>query len=216
MKDLSKRFISSLILISIIYLSLLNSYFLFILLGVIGFYSFKEFTNIFVKIFKNHFYLFLTNLVILLYLICFLLSIWFFLIPFNNEKTISIIFILLICALTDIGGYLFGKTIGGKKFGKISPNKTYSGVLGSLTLPLTLYYIFYDNLNFYIDFKINIITLIIAVSIISQIGDLIISFFKRKANIKDTGTIIPGHGGLLDRIDGILLGLPLGIILISN
>ncbi len=216
MKNLSKRFFSSLILIFIIYLSLLNSYFLFILLGLIGFYSFKEFTNIFDRIFKNHFYLFLTNLVILLYLICFLLSIWFFLIPFNNEKTISIIFILLICALTDIGGYLFGKTIGGKKFGKISPNKTYSGVLGSLTLPLALYYIFFNNLNFYIDFKINVITLIISVSIISQIGDLIISFFKRKANIKDTGSIIPGHGGLLDRIDGILLGLPLGIILISN
>ena len=131
------------------------------------------------------------------------------------EKIVSLIFILLICSLTDIGGYLVGKTIGGKKFNKISPNKTYSGVVGSFILPLIICYFFYIYLNNYFSFNTNVLIIIITVSIVSQLGDLLISFFKRKAKIKDTGNILPGHGGILDRIDGILLGLPLGIYLIS-
>ena len=150
-----------------------------------------------------------------MYLTFFSLSIWVFLVPFNIEKIISLIFILLICSLTDIGGYLVGKTIGGKKFNKISPNKTYSGVVGSFVLPLIICYLFYNNLNNYLNFNTHVLIVIISVSIVSQLGDLLISFFKRKAKIKDTGNILPGHGGILDRIDGILLGLPLGTYLIS-
>ena len=148
-------------------------------------------------------------------MIFFSFLIWSYLIPLNKEKIISVIFILLICSLTDIGGYFIGKTIGGKKFNKISPNKTYSGVVGSFILPLIICYFFYVYFNNQLSFSLNVITIIISVSFISQLGDLLISFFKRKAKIKDTGNIIPGHGGILDRIDGILLGLPLGIYLIS-
>ena len=216
MSELTKRFLSSSILLIIIYLSLLNSFFLFLALLLISFFSLDEFIKIFKKIFmKKNLYFFIISIILLLYLTFFSLSIWIFLVPFNIEKSISLIFILLICSLTDIGGYLVGKTIGGKKFNKISPNKTYSGVVGSFIFPLFICYFFYTNLNNHLNFNINVLTLIIIVSIVSQLGDLLISFLKRKAKIKDTGNILPGHGGILDRIDGILLGLPLGIYLIS-
>ena len=216
MNEISKRFFSSIFLLIIIYLSLLHSIFLFILLSLISFFSLDEFLKIFNKIFKkNKLLVSLIFSILLVYMIFFSFLIWFYLIPFNKEKIISLIFILLICSLTDIGGYLVGKSIGGKKIYKISPNKTYSGVVGSFILPLIICYFFDIYLNDQSNFGLNIITIIISVSFISQLGDLLISFLKRKAKIKDTGNIIPGHGGILDRIDGILLGLPSGIYLIS-
>ena len=121
----------------------------------------------------------------------------------------------------DIGGYVFGKIFKGPKFTKISPNKTYSGLLGSFILPFItgLIYIKYYNfvgtyysqkLYFLSDNKqLNLFFFIIFVSSISQLGDLIISSFKRKAKIKDTGNLIPGHGGLLDRIDGLIFVMPI-------
>ena len=216
MSELKKRFFSSIFLLTIIYLSLSHSIFLFLSLFILSFFSLDEFIKIFKKIFKNDKLLVLIIISILIvYIAFFSFLIWSYLIPFNKEKIISVIFILLICTLTDIGGYLVGKTIGGKRFNKISPNKTYSGVVGSFILPLIICYFFYINLNNQFSFSLNVIIVIISVSFISQLGDLLISFFKRKAKIKDTGNIIPGHGGILDRIDGILLGLPLGIYLIS-
>ena len=137
------------------------------------------------------------------------------------EKNQIFIFIILICIFTDIGGYVFGKIFKGPKLSKISPNKTYSGLLGSFILPFIvgLIYIKYYNfagtyyiekLNFLSDNKqLNLLFFIIFVSLISQLGDLIISFFKRKAKIKDTGNLIPGHGGLLDRIDGLIFVMPI-------
>ena len=216
MSELSKRFFSSIFLFTIIYLSLSHSLFLFLLLFLLSFFSLDEFIKIFKTIFKNNkLFVSLIISILLVYMAFFSLLIWSYLIPFNKEKIISVIFILLICSLTDIGGYFIGKTIGGKKFNKISPNKTYSGVVGSFILPLIVCYFFYVYFNNQLSFSLNVITIIISVSFISQLGDLLISFFKRKAKIKDTGNIIPGHGGILDRIDGILLGLPLGIYLIS-
>ena len=216
MNELSKRFFSSIFLLVIIYLSLSHSIFLFILLFLISFFSLDEFAKIFRKIFRKNKLLFsLIISALLVYMIFFCLLIWSYLIPFNKEKIISVIFILLICSLTDIGGYLVGKAIGGKKFSNISPNKTYSGLVGSFVLPFVICYCFYIYFINQFTFNLNVITIIISVSFISQLGDLLISFFKRKAKIKDTGNIIPGHGGILDRIDGILLGLPLGIYLIS-
>ena len=125
---------------------------------------------------------------------------------------VKVLFLLFICISTDIGGYIFGKIIGGKKITKISPNKTYSGLIGSFILSFIIGYLFYysqDNLK---SIDINILFLIFMVSFISQIGDLFISFLKRRAKIKDTGSFLPGHGGILDRIDGILFALPLGIM----
>ena len=97
----------------------------------------------------------------------------------------------------------------------ISPNKTYAGVVGSLLLSLALGYVYFITQNNLILFNVNLFVLIIIVSLVSQIGDLFISFLKRKAKIKDTGTLLPGHGGILDRIDGMIFALPVGINLIS-
>ena len=121
----------------------------------------------------------------------------------------TFLFILIVCVFTDLGGYIFGKTFKGPKLTKISPNKTYAGVIGGLLFSLTAGLIFvkyfWSTEAFKIDFVILIILLI---SFISQTGDLIIFYFKRKAKLKDTGKILPGHGGLLDRIDGLIFVLP--------
>ena len=120
----------------------------------------------------------------------------------------------MICIFTDIGGYVFGKIFKGPKLSKISPNKTYSGLLGSFILPFIvgLIYIKYLGQKSRILLEtdlIFIILLILFISLVSQIGDLIISFFKRKAKLKDTGKILPCHGGFLDRIDGIIFVMPI-------
>lgn len=134
----------------------------------------------------------------------------------NNEYFIFM-FILGICIATDIGGYVFGKFIKGPKLTKISPNKTYSGMIGSFIL--TLVFIYFFSLNISIQYKytfsLDMIIFSILVSAISQLGDLTISYFKRISKIKDTGSIIPGHGGILDRIDGMLFAFPFSYFLIS-
>ena len=130
----------------------------------------------------------------------------------GNDNYLYLLFILTICVSTDIGGFVFGKIIKGPKLTKISPNKTYAGVIGSYVLSLISVYFFvkFYSVNFTY-FETIIFTLII--SSISQLGDILISFFKRLANIKDTGNIIPGHGGILDRIDGMIFAFPFSYIL---
>ena len=125
----------------------------------------------------------------------------------------NLLFVILICILSDLGGYVFGKTFKGKKLTKISPNKTYSGMIGSFLFPF-VFSLFYSYSISFIDFK-TIMFLSLLISGISQSGDLMISLLKRKARVKDTGNILPGHGGILDRIDGILFALPFGIISIN-
>ena len=128
----------------------------------------------------------------------------------TQKKKIIFISIYLGCIASDIGGFIFGKLIGGPKLNKISPNKTISGSIGSLlfTILSTSYLIHYFT-NIY-NFKIILIASI--TSITCQLGDLFFSYLKRKAKLKDTGNFLPGHGGVLDRIDGILVGTPSGII----
>ncbi len=123
------------------------------------------------------------------------------------------LFLIIVCIFTDIGGYIFGKTFKGPKLTKVSPKKTYSGVLGSFLISLIfgLIYIRYFGNKSRILLETDpvfIILLILFISFVSQIGDLIISYFKRKAKLKDTGKILPGHGGFLDRIDGIIFVMP--------
>ena len=138
----------------------------------------------------------------------------------RNEKGVYVfIFILLISVLTDIGGYLFGKTFKGPKLTKISPNKTYSGVLGSFFLSiiggLTYFNLFMGNIPLRVEQHIVVLIIIVIISLVSQLGDLIISFFKRIAKIKNTGKILPGHGGLLDRIDGIIFTMPFSYTIVN-
>ena len=126
--------------------------------------------------------------------------------------------ILLICILSDTGGYIVGKSIGGKKLTKISPNKTISGSFGSFLFSVFLIIIFekFTKITFISNNIFNIYILIyicLLLSLICQLGDLFISYFKRKANVKNTGSLLPGHGGLLDRIDGIIFVLPIAYIL---
>ena len=123
------------------------------------------------------------------------------------------LFLILVCIFTDTGGYIFGKILKGPRLTKVSPKKTYSGVIGSFLISLLfgIFYIKYFGQKSKILLETNpvfIILLILFISFVSQIGDLIISYFKRKAKLKDTGKILPGHGGFLDRIDGIIFVMP--------
>ena len=126
----------------------------------------------------------------------------------KSEGPIFFLYIISICFLTDIGGYVFGKLIGGKKLSKISPNKTISGTIGSFIFSFFPLIIFLNLGYLNLEFDLNNILLCLLVSLISQLGDLFISFFKRKAKIKDTGKLLPGHGGVLDRVDGIIFAIP--------
>ena len=132
-------------------------------------------------------------------------------------------FVIIICILTDIGGYVFGKLFKGPKLTKISPNKTYSGMIGSFFLAIIFVYLLKINIFGFIlpdiDFHLNsindlnLLLLVLFISSVSQTGDLIISYFKRLSKIKNTGNLIPGHGGLLDRVDGIIFAIPASYIL---
>ena len=134
-----------------------------------------------------------------------------------DENYIYFLITILICVCTDIGGYTFGKVFKGPKLTKISPNKTYSGMIGGFLLPIIILQILFNlkSLNFEINLSINSVLFIFFISFFSQIGDICISYFKRKSNIKDTGKLIPGHGGLLDRIDGIIFAIPASYFIIS-
>ena len=133
----------------------------------------------------------------------------------RSEGPIFFLYIICICFFTDIGGYVVGKIIGGKKLSKISPNKTISGTFGSFLFSIfpLIFFLNMDFLNFTINFS-NILYCLM-ISLISQLGDLSVSFLKRKAKIKDTGKILPGHGGVLDRLDGIIFAVPFSYLLLK-
>ena len=123
--------------------------------------------------------------------------------------------LLLICISSMLADIFLEKFLVVKNL-KISPNKTYSGILGSFTLSIIFGSFFYFKFDEFLILNQNFFFFIFVISLISQLGDLSISYIKRRAKIKDTGSILPGHGGVLDRIDGILLAIPIGIILLST
>ena len=132
----------------------------------------------------------------------------------NDGEFYFFLLVILICISTDIGGYVFGKIFKGPKLISVSPNKTYSGMIGSFILSMLFAILFMNNLDFLNlgfnrEITLEAIIFILMISLLSQIGDLIISFFKRKANMKNTGKLIPGHGGILDRIDGMIFVFPI-------
>tara|TARA_B100000470_G_C19768830_1_gene381965 strand:+ start:450 stop:1097 length:648 start_codon:yes stop_codon:yes gene_type:complete len=206
--ELKKRIITSIVLIGIfLFCYFIHAYFFYALIAIVSLISWIESNNIFKKIkLKKS----LKNINFFLSFIY--LSFFVFIVCYSYYEKISLIFILLVCIFSDVGGYIIGKTIGGKKLTKISPKKTISGSIGSLffsIIPLFILNI-YDNDEYPI--KIFIFLLCLLISLACQIGDLFISYLKRKAKVKDTGNILPGHGGLLDRIDGIILAVPVGIV----
>jgi len=133
---------------------------------------------------------------------------------YRLEGPIFFLYVISVCFFTDIGGYVFGKVIGGKKLSKISPNKTIAGTVGSFIFSI-IPFIIVLNFN-YIDLEFNLINTMfcLLISLISQLGDLFISLIKRKAKIKDTGNLLPGHGGILDRMDGIIFAVPFSYFLL--
>ena len=179
-----------------------------ILIGVISILEFLQITK---KIFRNKLDQILINKFFILYIFLFC---YLFFILSNQFNLKLIIYILLLgCVASDIGGFIFGKTFKGPKLTKTSPNKTYAGALGSIFLTMLIMAILLNLIMTQFTFKILLIGLI--VSIACQLGDLFFSLLKRKAKIKDTGNILPGHGGILDRIDGILIGMPVGFITLT-
>ena len=208
MSNLNKRILTSFPLLIIAIYAIYNNIILVLSLFIISSILIYEFSNIVKKIFKKNktsSFIFL-NLFIF-YICLFTSQIYFFLVGEFENNQIVFLFILLICILTDIGGYIFGNIIKGKKLTTISPNKTYAGMFGSFICSLIICTLFI----IYFNFSINFIFFTLLISLVSQVGDLFISYLKRKANIKDTGNFLPGHGGLLDRLDGIIFAIPLGI-----
>ena len=124
----------------------------------------------------------------------------------NEESLYIFLAVLLVCITTDIGGYIFGKILKGPKLTKISPKKTYSGVFGGYLLSIIVANSFIDYVD--LNFHIKEFVIVIVISTISQIGDITVSYFKRLSKIKNTGKLIPGHGGILDRIDGMIFAFP--------
>ena len=213
--ELKKRIFTSLLLL--MGLSLMYFY-VFILIGaliLIGIICWIEFYSMISKIFyndtlKNKVLRFFFKALSLFYLSC---TIFFILYvkSIKPEFQMFIIYSLLVSITSDIGGFTFGKFFKGMKLTKISPNKTIAGSIGSFFFSIMLIPFFMSLNNEYSFSYMIVITLLI--SIISQLGDLFISFLKRKAKVKDTSDLLPGHGGVLDRMDGIIFAIPLGFLL---
>ena len=213
MTEIDKRVLTSFFLIILCVIALNNKIILTSLLIFFLFQTFTEFYFILRKLFNvnNKNKLYFTLIALLFYLLPLVIVTWNIFMFEQEDMILVFSLIFLICISTDIGGFIFGKIFKGKKITKISPNKTYSGLIGSYILSLLTTIIFFNE--YYELFDLIILTLII--STFSQLGDLSISYLKRKVKIKDTSNILPGHGGFLDRFDGFLLAIPIGYIVIS-
>ena len=194
-KELVKRILSSIILLPLVFYFLTSGSFLLILFIVlcliITFYEWNKMSkNKFYKIFGFIFLLFS-----------------FYTFYHLSFELFLLIYVILICISTDIGGYIFGKIFKGPKLTTISPNKTYAGMIGGYFLSLVCLTIV-SKLVDYPGTTFQLFTITILLSTVSQVGDIIVSYFKRQARLKNTGNLIPGHGGLLDRIDGMIFAVP--------
>ena len=217
-KEMKKRIFTSVLLISLLIAMNFYSYIMITALVVISIILWIEFYALISKILKkNKFkdkvlrYLYkIISLLYLLFLICFIIVIET---SYPNLK-LYLIYSVLTAILSDIGGLVFGKTFKGKKLTKISPNKTISGSIGSFLFSLLLVPFFYQELIALSILSLIVITLMI--SLVSQLGDLFISYLKRAAKVKDTSDLLPGHGGFLDRLDGVIFSIPFGVTMFVN
>ena len=221
-----KRIITSIILLSLlIFINFSHQYIFILSILILGMIICIEANNLFSKILikkysKDNAILNLFNIkFITLNIVTFCYVFFIFCnLSYEIHETkgpVFFLYVISVCFFTDIGGYFFGKIIGGKKLSKISPNKTISGTVGSFLFSMVPLIIVL-NTNF-LDFKLNLTNIVfcLLISLISQLGDLFISFIKRKANTKDTGKVLPGHGGVLDRFDGIIFAVPFSYFLLK-
>ena len=211
--ELKKRTITSIFLLILFALMFFYSYILIISLIIIGLISWIEFYSLVSKIYKKKKILMTTfKALALVYLSSIVFGI-FFIVANKPELKIFFLFIITVSIASDIGGLTFGKYFKGKKLTKISPKKTISGAIGSFVFS-------FITIPFYKDFIINhelfsLFVITALISLTTQLGDLFISLIKRKAKVKNTSDILPGHGGMLDRIDGIIFAIPIGFFLLS-
>jgi len=213
--NLKKRIMTSIFLSFLLMGMFFYSYIMIVSLIIISIISWIEFYALISKIIKrNHlidkFIRFFYKTISLFYLS----GLVYLILAIESEYfglKIYLLYSILVAIMSDIGGLIFGKIFKGKKLTKISPNKTISGSIGSFIFSVLLIPFFYKN---QIDQNLlSILIITILISLISQLGDLFISLLKRKAKVKDTSDLLPGHGGVLDRIDGIIFAIPLGIYL---
>jgi phosphatidate cytidylyltransferase len=203
MNNFKKRFVVSLLAFPLIYLLLYQKLLFNLLIFIVFLFCLYEWNKIFKK--KNP--IFFLGLLILLVFLFSLIRIYNF-----EDYNLKFLWLILITWLSDIGGYIFGKLFGGPKLVKISPNKTWAGALGSLILSQLAFLIFFLDNSY--KFNVAIIFIQIFLSIVGQIGDILMSYIKRKNNKKDTSNLIPGHGGFLDRVDGLIWIIIIGNIFI--
>ena len=213
--ELKKRIITSLILLSLLAGMYLSPFVMIISLVVIAIIIWIEFYALISKIIKENsnkgkILRFLYKTISLFYLSFLVFFILMIESHYYNLK-IYLLYSILVAVMSDIGGLTFGRIFKGKKLTKISPNKTLSGVFGAFIFSLILVPLFCDELIKYNLLQLTLITILI--SLTSQLGDLFISYLKRKAQVKNTSNILPGHGGLLDRTDGIIFAIPMGMLL---
>tara|TARA_B100000886_G_C20265104_1_gene424599 strand:+ start:81 stop:731 length:651 start_codon:yes stop_codon:yes gene_type:complete len=205
-QELIKRILSSIVLIPIIFVIIIKGSIIFNLFLLICFFTILYEWHKICKM-KNIYFMGIIFLIFSFYTIYMLYN-------FNNSY-LNFLYVLIICISTDIGGYVFGKIFKGPKLTSISPKKTYSGAIGGYVFTIIFIYIFFNQTFFFSEIKDIFFTtyiMAIAISSVSQIGDILISYFKRLSKIKDTGNIIPGHGGLLDRADGIIFAFPFSYV----
>mgnify|MGYP001498219036 FL=1 len=206
MKEILYRTISSILMILILFYAYLYDEFFFLLLFLISAFAIIEYCNLIFKISKKNLNKFINISLGSVYLI--IINFLIFLNITDNKNLIF--YFIIICIATDIGGLVAGKIFKGRKLTKISPKKTYSGFYGSFFFA---YLAMFLSIN-YLDIKTIIILIItFSVCLLSQLGDLFFSFLKRKAKVKDTGNLLPGHGGILDRIDGIIISVPINLFI---
>ena len=210
-KNLKARIYTSIALFLTLTIIMINNYALAFFLMLIGIFSILEFFNIMLKIFKKEkTQQFFYNLFFASYI--FIFCTYFFVLSFFFHLKIILFLILLTCIASDIGGFVFGKIFKGPKLTRISPNKTITGAAGSIIFSsVAISLLFYLTSK---SFDPYIILIGCLTSISCQIGDLFFSFLKRKSHLKDSGNFLPGHGGILDRVDGILLGVPVGFLIL--
>lgn len=215
--EFKKRIFTSICLILLLFLMFTHTYILIISVIIISIISWIEFYSLISKIYyrnnsKNKILRFIYKSLSLLYLV-FLAYLILFAVFNGNSLKIFLLYSLLVSIMSDLGGIFFGKLFNGPKLTKISPNKTISGSIGSFIFSILLVPVFNERIVEFNFFLLFFITLLI--SLTSQFGDLLISFFKRKAKTKNTSDLLPGHGGFLDRIDGIIFAIPIGIFLLD-